>query len=106
MADHTKGPLTAMLKPPASYSDHGWRAMAMCGAKWMLGAPVSAAITVEDGLVVAGWDNEANAKRLAACWNAHDDLVTQLQRVYDALGGECFDWEPVRAALAKAGGTS
>jgi hypothetical protein len=37
---------------------------------------------------------------------AAPDLQEQLQRVYDALGGECFDWEPVRAALAKAGSTS
>lgn len=52
---------SAMVKPSASYSDHGWRAVAMCGAKWMVGAP--SRVMLAEG----GWNNEANAALMAAC---------------------------------------
>ncbi|MFA6125456.1 hypothetical protein [Sphingomonas sp.] len=37
-AKATAGPFTAMRKPPKSWDDHGWRAMAVCGDRWMVGA--------------------------------------------------------------------
>lgn len=48
----------------------------------------------------------ANSREDARLISAAPDLQEQLQRVMDALGGECFDWAPVRAALAKAGSPS
>lgn len=42
----------------------------------------------------------ANARLISSA----PDLLAELQRVYDSLGGECFDWGPVRAAIAKATG--
>lgn len=47
-------------------------------------------------------DAQARAMLIAAA----PDLLEQLQRVMDALGGECFDWAPVRNAIAKATGST
>lgn len=33
-------------------------------------------------------DKEANARRLVACWNEHDDLVHDNARLYQSLQGE------------------
>jgi len=43
---------------------------------------------------------EANARLIAAA----PDLLAALRGIVDALGGECFDWGPARAAIAKATG--
>ena len=40
----------------------------------------------------------ANARLISAA----PDLLEALQGVYESLGGECFDWSAVRAAIAKA----
>lgn len=34
--------------------------------------------------VTTGGNNEANAKRLALCWNSHDDLLEALQNLVEA----------------------
>lgn len=47
-------------------------------------------------------DDKADADLIAAA----PDLLAALQSAMDALGGECFDWGPARAAIAKAGGAS
>lgn len=67
----TPGPWTAMLKPPASRTDHGWRAMAMCGSHWMVAAPYSVAFQQ--------WDNEANARLMAMA-------PTMLEALVEAAG--------------------
>jgi len=48
--------------------------------------------------------HERRAKRHARLFAIAPQLLAELQRVYDALGGECFDWAPVRAVLAEAAG--
>lgn len=45
-------------------------------------------------------EQSANARLIAAA----PELLAELQRVYDSLCGECFDWWPVRVAIAKATG--
>jgi hypothetical protein len=55
-----------MEKPPASFSDHGWRAIAMCGSRWMVAARYEDAVTVEDGVITKTWDAEKHAKLFAA----------------------------------------
>ena len=78
MADHTKGPWEVR--------DYG-----------------AATVEVTDAAGRFVCDaSRADAPVIAAA----PDLKRELQRVMDAFGGECFDWEPVRAALAKAGGMS
>lgn len=67
---------SAMLKPSAAYSDHGWRAVAMCGAKWMVGAP--SRVMLAEG----GWNNEANAALMAAC---NPDAMRSLLAEIDCL---------------------
>lgn len=84
MSAHTPGPLTAIPKPPPSLSDHGWRAIAMCGSQWMLAAPSNAVLQIKDNTVIGTrWDHEANAKRLALCWNSHDGLLAALRKLHD-----------------------
>ena len=39
-------------------------------------------------------ENEANARRLVACWNEHDGLVSDNAKLYESLNGE------MRARLA------
>ena len=116
-AKSTPGPWAAMRKPPASFSDHGWRAMAMCGSEWMVAAPVSATRRVEGGVVTQTfWDHAANARRIVQCVNAHDELVSLLQQWADLDAGA---WhavrhanekerllEETRAAIAKATGSA
>lgn len=58
-------PLVAMLKPPASFSDDGWRAIAMCGTRWMVAARYEDAVIVENGVIKETWDAEAHAKLFA-----------------------------------------
>lgn len=48
---------------------------------------------VDDGRYIALMnpafpDKEANARRLVACWNEHDDLVHDNARLYQSLQGE------------------
>lgn len=50
--------------------------------------------------IVAECETEDDARLIAAA----PELFAELQRVYGAFGGETFDWAPVRAAIAKAGG--
>lgn len=67
---------SAMAKPSASYSDCGWRAVAMCGAKWMVGAP--SRVMLAEG----GWNNEANAALMAACNpDAMRSLLAEIDRL-------------------------
>ncbi len=119
MDDHTKGQLAYSFEGDGSarvIGQIGNDATSVCSV---------AVLTINHRSVE---EARANARRIVACWNAcvdvptdllenhpspfsrlreeRDELAMQLQRVYDALGGECFDWEPVRAALAKAGGVS
>jgi hypothetical protein len=75
-------PLVAMPKPAASFSDHGWRAIAMCGTRWMVAARYSDAVTVEDGVVAKTWDSEAHAKLFAAA----PELLEAGNRLYAAIG--------------------
>lgn len=71
---------------------------------WRVGEPTDYVnqIAIEPAIGCAygaGEEVEANARQMAAS----PELRAQLRRVYDAFAGETFDWEPVRAALAKAG---
>lgn len=67
---HTPEPWTAMPKPAASYDDQGWRSLSMCGSNWMVAAPSSTVLKIENGAVVGKqWDHEANAKRIVLCVN-------------------------------------
>lgn len=97
----TPGPWTAMMKPPASFSDHGWRAMAMCGSQWMVAAPKSAAIQVEDGIVVRSWNNEANAALIVAAVNALPRLLEIARAAEEFVEArESMNRSVYRAALA------
>ena len=69
----TGGEWVAMQKPPAAFVDHGWRAMAMCGQRWMVGAPYDEAFKQ--------WDNEAHAHLIAALRNAWPDIKAELSRL-------------------------
>jgi hypothetical protein len=83
MSEYTKGPLVAMKKPAPSNVDHGWRAIGMCGAEWMLAVTYEQVCQVEDNIVVGKtWDNAANAERFETCWNACVDVdSTELEKV-------------------------
>lgn len=75
-AEPTPCEWSAMAKPSAPYSDCGWRAVAMCGAKWMVGAP--SRVMLADG----GWNNEANASLVAACNpEAMRSLLAEIDRL-------------------------
>lgn len=96
-------PLVAMRKPAASYSDHGWRAIAMCGTQWMVAARYDDAVTVKDGVVTKTWDSEAHAKLFAAA----PDLLEALKRCrFDSLNMSFEDLAFCRAAYAKATGST
>lgn len=95
---HTPGPWVAMLKPRASMSDHGWRAMAMCGDKWMVGARYEQAVTVQDGIVTSGWNNEANARLIAAA----PELLEALKAAKRHLVVDSMAWEMADTVISKA----
>lgn len=50
---------------------------------------------------IDGEGDLANARLIAAA----PYLLAELQRVYESLGGETYDWGPVREAIAKATGS-
>lgn len=85
---------SAMVKPSASYSDHGWRAVAMCGAKWMVGAP--SRVMLADG----GWNNEANAALMAACNpDAMRSLLAEIDRLRASQSdGTSGGWQAIETA--------
>lgn len=56
-----------------------------------------------DGTLIANVEPVAGNSRLIA---AAPDLLEALQGAMDALGSECFDWGPARAAIAKAIGSA
>jgi hypothetical protein len=103
-AKFTPGPWTAMLKPAPSRDDHGWRAMAMCGLSWMVAAPYKVAFEC--------WDNEANARLIAAA----PDLLDALEEAREGLrwyqdahpedtdGSDDEAMARIDAAIAKATG--
>lgn len=101
-AKHTPGPWTAMEMPPKSWSDHGWRAMAVCGQTWMVGAPVSVARKVESGIVVSGWDNETNCRLMAAAPDLLAALVALCDDVESCEKARDVYLPQARAAIAKA----
>lgn len=57
-------------------------------------------------------EDEANAERIAHCWNCHDDLLDALKRLMTWVdpyavpncGSNDKDYEAARAAIAKAEG--
>lgn len=69
-------------------------------------------ITVADGHsgygVYAHMDEypEEGAVLIAAIPPHRADLLAALKDAMGALGGECFDWGPARAAIAKATGST
>lgn len=68
MSAHTEGKLIVMEGPAPSLVDHGWRAVAYIGRKLMLA-------TTRDAFFENS-DSAANARRLAACWNAFEGVRT------------------------------
>lgn len=46
-------------------------------------------------------DRTQDARAIATLFAAAPDLLRELQKVYDCLGGETYDWEPVRKLLAE-----
>lgn len=92
MSAHTPGPWRAQLSMSATaFLVKDATGVQVCSMSWH--SSNREHYTLRD-------ESRANATLIAAA----PDLLAELQRVYDALGGECFDWGPVRAAIAKAGG--
>lgn len=85
----TPGPWVYMEKPAASFHDHGWRAMAMCGTKWMVAAPSHVALKQ--------WNNEANACLIACA----PELVTTLAEATGMLSA-CMELLAGRARASQS----
>jgi hypothetical protein len=54
--------------------------------------------------VIPEWSEQVETLVNARLIAAAPDLLEALQSAVDALGGECHDWGPARAAIAKATG--
>src|SRR5690606_57464 len=100
---HTPGPWTPMVRPPASFADHGLRALAQVWGGWIVAVPKR----LVDRL---GHDAEANARLIAAA----PELLEALEELLTAVDKACGTAIPqgsfaaarqaARDAIAKATG--